>query len=90
MDNTRFDDRVAKIAADTVEAVGAIAGDARSQAEETAGQTVAAARQAYGHARDQARGATAAVAASADQHPGIALLAVGLICGAFGFLLARR
>jgi hypothetical protein len=36
------------------------------------------------------RGAAATVTTSVEQQPLIALLAVGLICGAIGFLLGRR
>ena len=90
MNNPRFDDRAATIANDTAAAVGAMASDAGTEAEEMASRATAAVGKAYGQARGQARGAVAAAATAVDQHPGIALLAVGLVCGALGFLLARR
>ena len=89
MDNAHIEDRAPR-AADTVAAVSSLAGDAKAQVEEMANQAAAAVGEAYGQARDQVRGAAAAVATSIERQPGIALLAVGLICGAIGFLLARR
>ncbi|HTM77770.1 MAG TPA: hypothetical protein VL133_09100 [Devosia sp.] len=47
MDDRRTEDRVASVAGKTVAAVGAMAGDAITQAEELAGQGKAAAGQAY-------------------------------------------
>jgi uncharacterized protein YjbJ (UPF0337 family) len=90
MDNSRIEYKAASVADDTVVAVGALADDAETQVEGLVSQTAAAAGQAYGQARDQVRGAAAAVATSVERQPGIALLAVGLICGTLGFLLARR
>jgi uncharacterized protein YjbJ (UPF0337 family) len=91
MDNAHHEDKVAaSVADDTTAAVGAFADDARSQVERLACQTSAAAGHAYGQARDQVRGAASALADSVERRPGIALLAVGLVCGALGFLLARR
>ena len=66
------------------------AGDAKTQVEALAGQAATAAEHAYGHARDQAREAATVVARSVEQQPLIALLIAGFVCGAVGFLLARR
>ena len=66
------------------------AGDAKTQVEELAGQATAAAEHAYGQARDQVREAATVVARSVEQQPLIALLIAGFVCGAVGFLLARR
>lgn len=90
MDKTRIEDWAASIAGETGASVGALAGDAKAQVEELASQATAAAGHAYGQARDQVRGAAATVATSVEQQPLIALLAVGLICGAVGFLLGRH
>jgi uncharacterized protein YjbJ (UPF0337 family) len=90
MDKSDIEDRVASLAAGTAAAVGALAGDAKAQVEELASQATATAEHAYGQARDQVRGAAAAVATSVEQQPLISLLAVGLVCGAVGFLLGRR
>jgi|KBSMisStaDraftv2_1062788.scaffolds.fasta_scaffold1961921_1 ElaB/YqjD/DUF883 family membrane-anchored ribosome-binding protein len=68
----------------------AFADDAKTQVEETAGQATVAAQHAYGQARDQVREAATVVARSVEQQPLIALLIAGFVCGAVGFLLARR
>jgi uncharacterized protein YjbJ (UPF0337 family) len=75
-------------AAEAVAAMGAFADEAKTQADDLANRASAAVGQTYGQARDQVRGAAAA--RTVEQQPGIALLAVGLFCGALGFLLARR
>jgi hypothetical protein len=90
MDNAITDDRAASLADRPESAIGAFAGDAKNQVEELAGQATAAVGHAYDQTRDQVRGAAAAVTASVEQQPFIALLVVGLVCGAVGFLLARR
>ena len=90
MDRSSIEDRAATLAGETVAAVGALAGDARTQVEELASQATATAEQVYDQARDQVRGAATAVATSVERQPFIALLAVGLVCGTLGFLLGRR
>jgi uncharacterized protein YjbJ (UPF0337 family) len=90
MDNIRFENNAANVAADTVAAAGTLAADAMTQVEGLAAQTAATAGQVYGQARDQVRGAATAIARSVERQPTIGLLAVGLVCGALGFLLARR
>jgi hypothetical protein len=86
----RYEDKAASVAAGTVAAANGLAADARSKVEGLATQTAATAGQVYGQARDQVREAATAVAGSVERQPTIALLAVGLFCGALGYLLARR
>jgi uncharacterized protein YjbJ (UPF0337 family) len=90
MNNTFGEDRAANLAGRTRASVSALAGDAKTQVEEMAGQATEAAEHAYGQARDQVRDAATVVARSVEQQPMIALLIAGLICGAVGYLLARR
>ncbi len=90
MDKSDIEDRAASLAGRAEAAVGALADDVKSQVEGLATQATATAERAYGQARDQVRGAATTVATSIEQQPLIALLAVGLICGAVGFLLGRR
>ena len=91
MNNAHHESQTAASVGDNIaSAAGDLAADARSQVERLAGQTAAVAGQAYGQAEDQVRGAAAALADSVKRQPGIALLALGLVCGALGFLLARR
>jgi len=90
MNRSDIEDRAANLAGRAEAAVGALADDVKSQVEGLATQATATAERAYGQARDQVRGATTTVATSIEQQPLIALLAVGLICGAVGFLLGRR
>ena len=90
MDNAHFEDKATSLAAESVAVVGALAADAKTQVEELATHAAATAGQVYGQARDQLRGAATTVTRSVEQQPAIALLVVGLFCGALGFLLARR
>jgi uncharacterized protein YjbJ (UPF0337 family) len=90
MDKPDIEDRAASLVGRTEAAVGDLARDAKSQVEGLATQATATAEHAYGQARDQVRGAAAAVTTSVEKQPLVALLTVGLICGAVGFLLARR
>jgi uncharacterized protein YjbJ (UPF0337 family) len=90
MDKFDIEDRAASVAGQAEAAVGALADDVKSQVEGLATQATATAERAYGQARDQVREAAATVATSVEQQPLIALLAVGLICAAVGFLLGRR
>jgi uncharacterized protein YjbJ (UPF0337 family) len=90
MDNNSFENKATSVAADSVAVVGALSADAKAQVEGLATQAAETAGQVYGQARDQVRGAATAVATSVERQPTIALLAVGLFCGALGFLLARR
>jgi uncharacterized protein YjbJ (UPF0337 family) len=89
MDKFDIEDRAASVAGQAEAAVGALADDVKSQVEGLATQATATAER-YGQARDQVREAAATVATSVEQQPLIALLAVGLICAAVGFLLGRR
>ena len=90
MDKSDIDDRAASLADRTEAAIGALAYDVKKQVEGLATQATATAERAYSQARDQVRGTAATVATSVEQRPLIALLAVGLICGAVDFLLGRR
>jgi uncharacterized protein YjbJ (UPF0337 family) len=90
MDNNLNDDHASNLASRTKASVSSLAGDAKTQAEELAGQATGAAEHAYGQARDQVREAATAVTRSVEQQPLIALLIAGFVCGAVGFLLARR
>jgi ElaB/YqjD/DUF883 family membrane-anchored ribosome-binding protein len=67
-----------------------MAGNAKTQVEGLAGQATEMAEQAYGQVRDKAREAATVVAKSVEQQPLIALLIAGFVCGAVGYLLARR
>jgi ElaB/YqjD/DUF883 family membrane-anchored ribosome-binding protein len=90
MDNARREDHAADPADQTGESVSAFADDAKTQAENLAGQAAVAAQHAYGQARDQVRQAATTVARSVEQQPLVALLIGGFVCGVVGFLLARR
>jgi uncharacterized protein YjbJ (UPF0337 family) len=90
MNKSDIENRAANLAGRAEAAVGAFADDVKSRVEESATQAAATAERAYGRARDQVRDATATVAAAVEQQPLIALLTVGLIAGAVGFLLGRR
>jgi ElaB/YqjD/DUF883 family membrane-anchored ribosome-binding protein len=90
MDTNSFENKATSVAADSMAAAGALAADAKTRVEDLATQTAATAGQVYGQARDQVRGVATSVARSVERQPTIALLAVGLFCGALGFLLARR
>jgi uncharacterized protein YjbJ (UPF0337 family) len=90
MDKTSIQDRATSVAGDIGSAVGALAGDAKTEVEALASQASATAGHVYGQARNQVHGAAAAVTDSVEQQPLIALLVVGLISGAVGFLLGRR
>ncbi len=90
MDKTRIEDWAANVAGRTEAAVGALAGDAKTQVEELASQAAATAERAYGQAQGQVRGAAAAVASSVERQPLITLVIAGLIGCALGVLLARR
>ena len=90
MDNALSEDHGADLA-DRIRASSSVfAGDAKTEVEEFAGQATTAAGHAYGQARDQVREAAAIVGRSVEQQPLIALLIAGFVCGAVGFLLARR
>ena len=90
MDNAPSEDHAANLADRTKASASAFADDAKTQAEELAGHATVAAQHAYGQARDQVREAATVVARSVEQQPLIALLIAGFVCGAVGFLLARR
>jgi uncharacterized protein YjbJ (UPF0337 family) len=90
MDNAFSDSDTANLADRAKASAGAMAGNAKTQVEGLAGQASEMAEQAYGQARDKARKAATVVAKSVEQQPLIALLIAGFVCGAVGFLLARR
>jgi hypothetical protein len=90
MDKFDIEDRAASLAGQAEAAVDALADDVKSHRDWLATQATATAERAYGQARDQVRGVAATVATSVEQQPLVALLAVGLICGAVGFLLGRH
>jgi len=90
MDKTNIEDPAASMAGELKAAVGNLAGDARTRVEGLASQATETAEHVYGQARDQVRGAATAAVATVEKQPLVALAAVGLICGAVGFLLGRR
>jgi ElaB/YqjD/DUF883 family membrane-anchored ribosome-binding protein len=90
MDRSDIEDRATRFADRTGAAVASLAGEATTEAERLASRATAAAEHAYGQARDQVRGAASTVATSVEQQPLAALLAVGVIGAAVGFLLGRR
>ena len=69
---------------------GEFTADVRHRAESLAGQAAGAAESAYEQARGHVRGATAEVEAKVRQEPLLAAMAIGLVCGAVGWLLAKR
>ena len=90
MVKTHIEDWAANVAGETEAAIGALGNAAKARVEGLASQAAAAGEQAYGQARDHVRGAAATVTTSVEQQPLMSLLAVGLVCGAVGFLLGRR
>ena len=90
MDNAFSDSNTANLADRAKASAGAMAGDAKTKMEGLAGQASEVAEQAYGQARDKARDAATVVAKSVEQQPLMALLIAGVVCGAVGYLLARR
>ena len=90
MDNTFSDGNTANLADRAKTTAGAMAGNAKTQVEGLAGQASEMAEQAYGQARDEAREAATVVAKSVEQQPLMALVIAGFVCGAVGYLLARR
>lgn len=90
MDNAVSEDHAAKLADRTKTSASVLAGDAKTQVEGLAGQATVAAERAYGLARDQVREAVTVVGRSVEQQPLIALLIAGFVCGAVGYVLARR
>jgi ElaB/YqjD/DUF883 family membrane-anchored ribosome-binding protein len=90
VDNVLSEDHAANLADRTRASASAFAGDAKTQAQEWAGQATGVAQHAYGQTRDQVREAATVVARSVEQQPLIALLIAGFVCGVVGFLLARR
>ena len=90
MNDVTIEDRAADIASRTEASVGKMAADAKDKVGELASQAGAATEKLYGEARDQARGMVDTVTRSVERQPEIALLVVGLLCGAVGYLLARR
>ena len=79
-------DKVARGAAEA----SALADDARSKVEDFGRRAGATAEQAYTQARGQVSGAAATIASSVEQQPLTALLVIGLLCGAVGYLLGRH
>ena len=90
MDNALSEDHAASRADRTKASVGALAEDAKTQAEKLAGQATVASEHAYGQSRDQVREAAKVIARSVVQQPLIALLMAGFVSGVVGFLSARR
>ncbi|MGH7042934.1 MAG: hypothetical protein ACREFY_12495 [Acetobacteraceae bacterium] len=90
MTSEPIQDRAARVA-DRAEAAGeALASDAAKRVRDVAGNAEPAAEHAYNQAREQVRGAAATLASSMEKQPLGTLVVAGLICGALGFLLARR
>jgi uncharacterized protein YjbJ (UPF0337 family) len=90
MDKTQIEDRAASVTGEMKAAVGTFANDARAQVEGLASQATDTAEQVYGQVRNQVRGAATTAAAAVEKQPFLAVMAVGLIGGVVGFLLARR
>ena len=90
MNKSDIESRAASLSGRAEAAVGALADDVMSEVEQSATQAAATAERAYGQAREQVRDAAETVGAAVEQQPLIALLTVGLICGAVGFLLGRQ
>ncbi len=86
MNKTDIEDRTAHIVEDIKATVNGLAGDARHRAKEVTNQATRTADRAYAQVREVATAATATV----EKQPLVALMAVGLVAGVVGFLLARR
>jgi uncharacterized protein YjbJ (UPF0337 family) len=82
MDKTHIEDPAASMAGGIRAAVGTLAGDARTQAEELASQAAETAEHVYGQVRDQVRGAGTAAARKAGSYLSI-FTAVSMLVGAF-------
>ncbi len=82
--------RAAKFADQAETAMGKLGDEVRAEIEELADQVAASAEQTYRQARRRVRGGARAVADSVEERPLTSVVAVGLLCGALGFLLARR
>jgi len=90
MDNDFSEDHAVRLAERAKTSASVLVGDAKTQVEELASHATEAAKRAYGAARDQVREAATVVGRSVDRQPLIALLIAGLVCGAVGYVLARR
>lgn len=90
MDHNRIEGTANKVAGRAEEAVGALTGDAKTQADGVARQTAGASQDAYGHIRDQVRDTVAVVNGSVQQQPLVALLVAGALGCVLGLLLAKR
>jgi uncharacterized protein YjbJ (UPF0337 family) len=89
MDKAIIEDQAASVAGDIKATVGGLACDASTRVEELASQAAATAERVYDRVQDEVRGAATAAATTVEKQPLVALMAVGLICGVVGFLLAR-
>ena len=90
MDNAVSEDLAERLAERAKDSVSVLGGGAKIQAEELTGQVTEAANRAYGMARDQVQEAATIVGKSVERQPLIALLIAGFVCGAVGYVLARR
>jgi len=82
--------RAAKLADKTEAALSTLADVVRARAEDIADSTGASAEKAYDQARDQMRGAASNLASRIEDRPLLTVFAVGLMCAAAGFLMAKR
>jgi len=71
-------------------AISDLADEVKARVDDLANRASPAVEKAYGEARRQMRGAASMVASSVEDRPLVALVAVGLVCGALGFMLAGR
>ena len=71
-------------------AISDLADEVKARVDDLANRASPAVEQAYGEARRKLRGATSMVATSVEDRPLVVLAAVGLICGALGFMIAGR
>ena len=90
MRETHAEGRPENLMGRTAASVSAFAEDVMTQAEGLASRAADEAEHAYGQARDQVRSATASVTGYLEKQPLIAVVTVGVVCAAVGFLLARR
>ena len=90
MDQFDIKDQAARFAGKIEAVAGTLTDDARAQMEGMASQATDTAEHVYSQVRDQVREAATAAASSVEKQPLAALMAVGLVCGILGFLLARR
>ncbi len=90
MHKTGIEGRAASMAEDIKSTAEDLAGDASARVEELASQATATVDHIYGQVRNQVREAATTASRTVERQPLVALMAIGLVCGVVGFLLARR